>query len=223
MGRNKTIEDDELLEVARRVFRERGHTATTRDVAQAAGISQSVLYQRFKTKEDLFFAAMIPPKPDADALLGTEEDAATLGGERYLAVLAERILVYFDHVTPAVLHVITHPAFGPETFQQAHERVLGMELVGAIAARLDTLQQRGIVSGAVDTRAAAYALVSVVHTIAMFAVLSGAGHGQGAVHGYGGSDAEASSHRTAAVSSMVGVLWSGLSPSTREPGGTEEG
>lgn len=39
MGRPKTIEDSALLQVARKIFRERGYTATTRDGAQAAGIS----------------------------------------------------------------------------------------------------------------------------------------------------------------------------------------
>ncbi|HMI83758.1 MAG TPA: helix-turn-helix domain-containing protein [Polyangiaceae bacterium] len=56
MGRNKTIRDDELLRVARDVFRDGGHSATPRDVASAAGISQAVLYQRFGSKEDLFCA-----------------------------------------------------------------------------------------------------------------------------------------------------------------------
>ncbi|EKE96356.1 helix-turn-helix transcriptional regulator [Tolypothrix sp. LEGE 11397] len=32
--------------------------ASTRDIAKKAGISEAVIYQRFGTKEDLFFAAM---------------------------------------------------------------------------------------------------------------------------------------------------------------------
>ena len=38
MGRPKTISDDAVLRIARDVFRAHGHTATTREVAQAVGI-----------------------------------------------------------------------------------------------------------------------------------------------------------------------------------------
>jgi len=51
MGRNKLIDDDELLRVAREIFREGGPTATTRNIASAAGISQAALYQRFGRKK----------------------------------------------------------------------------------------------------------------------------------------------------------------------------
>ena len=58
MGRQKTISDEQVLRVARDLFRDKGHTATTREIAQAAGISEAILYQRFGSKDDLFFAAM---------------------------------------------------------------------------------------------------------------------------------------------------------------------
>ena len=70
MGRLKTITDDEVLAAARRVFQRDGHAASTRDVAQEAGVSQAVLYQRFKTKEELFFAAMTPAVIDPQAIVG---------------------------------------------------------------------------------------------------------------------------------------------------------
>src|SRR5476649_2425176 len=87
MGRPKIIEDSELLAVARKVFREHGHTVTTRDVARAAGISQAVLYQRFKTKDQLFLAALTL---DAPSLGGLSEIEATAREDprAYLAVFA---------------------------------------------------------------------------------------------------------------------------------------
>ena len=72
MTRPKTITDEELLAVARTVFRAQGHTASTRSIARAAGVSEGILYQRFGNKEELFFAAMAPSAPDIDALLGPE-------------------------------------------------------------------------------------------------------------------------------------------------------
>src|SRR5512142_548327 len=103
MTRRKTISDEELLAVARRVFREQGHTATTREVARQAGISEGVLYQRFGSKEHLFFAAMIPRKPDFEALLGPmppEQDARA-----FVADVLVRLAQYFSDVIPLALQV----------------------------------------------------------------------------------------------------------------------
>jgi AcrR family transcriptional regulator len=61
MGRHKLVEDDELLAVAREVFIDKGVTASTREIARLAGISEAVIYQRHPTKAHLFFAAMAPP------------------------------------------------------------------------------------------------------------------------------------------------------------------
>ncbi|HEY3835379.1 MAG TPA: helix-turn-helix domain-containing protein, partial [Bryobacteraceae bacterium] len=64
MGRNKTVSDEDLLGIARETFVEKGFAASTREIARRAGVSEGVLFQRFATKEDLFFAAMIPPAAD---------------------------------------------------------------------------------------------------------------------------------------------------------------
>jgi AcrR family transcriptional regulator len=61
MGRTKTISDEEVLERAREVFVEQGFRASTKAIAKHVGVSEGVLFQRFSTKEELFFAAMILP------------------------------------------------------------------------------------------------------------------------------------------------------------------
>src|SRR5262245_46650519 len=107
MGRQKTISDDEVLRIARNIFREQGHTATTREIAQAAGISEAILYQRFGSKDELFFAAMHPQGPDLDHLLGPKdppEDALA-----YLHAVVLRLGEHFAEVIPLALHVLTHP------------------------------------------------------------------------------------------------------------------
>ena len=57
-GRPPTIDSERLLAVARDVFLERGIRATTLEVAERAGVSEGVLFHRFKSKEALFSAAM---------------------------------------------------------------------------------------------------------------------------------------------------------------------
>ena len=55
----------EILEAAKRVFSERGlDGARTREIAAAAGVTPTVMYRYFATKEDLFAAAVIEPLED---------------------------------------------------------------------------------------------------------------------------------------------------------------
>src|SRR5262245_55774446 len=104
MGRKKTITDDEVLRIARNIFRQQGHTATTRDIAQAAGISEAILYQRFGSKDHLFFAAMHPRGPDLEELLGPEDP---LGDARsYLRATVVRLGEHFAEIIPLALHVM---------------------------------------------------------------------------------------------------------------------
>jgi AcrR family transcriptional regulator len=52
------ISNERLLEVAREVFLEFGIRATTLEVAARAGIAEGTIFHRFKSKEELFRAAM---------------------------------------------------------------------------------------------------------------------------------------------------------------------
>src|SRR5262245_42690384 len=103
MGRHKTISDEEVLRLARDVFRERGHTATTREIAQVAGISEAVLYQRFGSKDDLFFAAMVPQAPDVEQLLGPADPPDD--AHAYLRAVVVRLGEYFAGVIPLAMRV----------------------------------------------------------------------------------------------------------------------
>jgi AcrR family transcriptional regulator len=108
MGRPKTISDDEVLRIARGVFREHGHTASTREVAQAAGISEAILYQRFGTKDALFFAAMHARGPDIEELLGPEDPPDD--AKKYLRAVIHQLGDYFAEVIPLALRVMMHPS-----------------------------------------------------------------------------------------------------------------
>src|SRR6187401_1098190 len=57
-GRPPSIDSARLLAAAREVFLEHGIRATTLEVAKRAGVSEGVLFHRFKSKEGLFSAAM---------------------------------------------------------------------------------------------------------------------------------------------------------------------
>jgi AcrR family transcriptional regulator len=188
MGRQKTITDEEVLRIARNIFREQGHTATTREIAQAAGISEAVLYQRFGSKDELFFAAMRPRGPDIEPLLGPKnptEDALT-----YLHTVVVRLGEHFAEVIPLALRVMTHPSFDPASLARAQPGGPAI-LQAGLAERLAALARRGelaMPSAAVTARL----LVSLAHDWALRRV-----------HG-------ACSRGVRELKDMVDVVWEGL-------------
>jgi AcrR family transcriptional regulator len=65
-GRPSIISDDELLDVARTVLLERGVDATTSEIAKRARISESVIFYRYRTKDEFIRALLerelvVPP------------------------------------------------------------------------------------------------------------------------------------------------------------------
>jgi AcrR family transcriptional regulator len=195
MPRPQTMSNTEILAAARRVFAQQGHAATTRDVAHAAGISPAVLYQRFGSKDDLFFAAMLPPPPDVTALLGVRTEAET-DVEQHFVGVAQRILAYFEEVVPAFLRLITHPAFSLQSIAEAHEHILAARLVEGLAIHIADLQARGLVAS-VDAQAAAQVFIAAIHSLAIFAALPG----MPMEH----------AHATT-IEAFVAVFWRGLKP-----------
>jgi AcrR family transcriptional regulator len=191
MGRHKTISDHEVLRIARDMFREEGHTATMRQIAEAAGISEAVLYQRFGSKDDLFFSAMHPRGPDIEALLGPQdppEDA-----HAYLRMVVVRLGKYFGEVIPLALRVMTHPAFDPGSLARAQPNAAGA-LQEALCERLLSLGRRKkITMGSVPLTARL--LVSLAHDWALGRVLS---------PGKPRGDHD--------LQSLVDVVWEGLRP-----------
>lgn len=169
MGRPKTIEDGELLAIARNVFREHGHTVTTRDVAKAAGISQAVLYQRFKTKDDLFIAALTLNAPNLAPLSGIDP---TLAPRAYLAEFAARAKDHFRNAMPSILSVAAHPKYGHEMMGQIHRYNRAGEIAALVGLRLAAWREAGLVRP-VETRAFTHAFIHALHSMAMVEVLSG--------------------------------------------------
>lgn len=58
MARPVTIRNETIVDAARQVFLERGIQATTAEVAARAGVSEGSVFKRFRTKVELFRAAM---------------------------------------------------------------------------------------------------------------------------------------------------------------------
>jgi AcrR family transcriptional regulator len=190
MGRHKTISDDEVLRIARDIFRERGHTASTREVALAAGISEAVLYQRFGTKDDLFFAAMHPTGPDIERLLGPEDPPGD--AHAYLQAVVIRLGKHFAEVIPVGLRLMTHPSFDPASLTRVQPGG-PPALRDALARRLASLARRRRMV-MTSEKVTARLLLSLAHDWALGGVLR---------HATGPG-------RVRELKEMVDVIWEGL-------------
>jgi AcrR family transcriptional regulator len=196
VGRNKIIEDGQLLAKARDIFMREGIAVGSRRIAQEIGISSSVLFQRFGSKEELFFAAMKPPAPDLAGLLTRDDSAASPAV--WMERIAAGLLDYFRQLGPVLASLSSHPAFDYPTFAKRHpasslEAVIG-ELVKAMAAR----HQDGEID-CPDPGPAVLNLVAVAYALAMFERMG--------VHG--------GQFNQSTVQAVSRVLWHGVAPPDR--------
>jgi len=191
MGRRKRIEDDELLAIARDVFVADGFGASTREIARRAEVSEAILFQRFRTKPELFFAAMVPPAPDIEAILAAPQ--AEIGPSVQLEEIAVRMLEYFREMTPVLLPLIAHPGFDYEEFTRRNPEAPLNRLVEALLRWLG--EREG--AGASEKRSADIAAMTLVTSLMSLAMLERMG-----VHG-GETD-------EATVRDVARLVWRGL-------------
>src|SRR3954464_9885793 len=95
MARPVIIKDETILFAARQIFLERGIQATTAEVAERAGVSEGSVFKRFKSKLDLFRAAMEDKLAEPD---WTRQLSARLGQgdvEENLFDVGMAILAFF--------------------------------------------------------------------------------------------------------------------------------
>jgi AcrR family transcriptional regulator len=191
MGRNKTISDTELLDAARRVFVKQGFGVSTKEIARRAGVSEGVLFQRFTTKEDLFFAAMIPPPADLNKVLHHPRSK----GRPLLEKIMLSMIDYFRSTLPVLIPLMSHPSFRFEEFAKRHPDAPLVTLRRQLVDFVVQEQRAGRIA-AVDPGAAALVVWSTAHTIAFFEHLGA----------HGGK------FEPRMIRAAVACLWEGLAP-----------
>ena len=126
MPRNKSISDEAILAACRASFLAWGIGVATKDLAKHAGVSEGVLFQRFKSKEVLFFLAMRLPPPnivapdEAEAIehIGNSQlvkDAVTVKVKQQIVDVAFQVLVYLREQMPSLFLILSHPAYLTQT------------------------------------------------------------------------------------------------------------
>ena len=191
MGRHKIIEDEELLNHARRLFVSKGASISTKEIALSANISQATLFQRFPTKEALFRAAMIPPKPEVDSIIGA--GAHCSDPQQALVEISGAILDYFRAMMPIAVQLMLHPVVTVQEMKGEFQRNNPAILIQGLAMYLNSLNQTGRAK-INDQRASAGLLIAAIHSLALFELM--------------GLHEELFLRETLAAS--VAALWSGM-------------
>lgn len=192
MPRNKTITDEEILAVARSLFLKEGAKASTRTLAKMAGISEAVIFQRFSTKEDLFFAAMVLPEAQLEAIFNVQPGEKQVTAN--LISVSLQIVNYFREVMPVFLALVSHPSFNMQTFLERHT-MPGMQIRRKLIEYLNAEAQLGRICKD-NITAAAGVLLSHLHNLAL-------------------SENIGSQHSTdteRAISDAIAALWTGMAP-----------
>ncbi len=191
MTRSKTVTDEEILAAARSLFLEAGVKASTRKIAQNAGISEAVIFQRFKTKEELFFTAMVPPEARLEKIFRVQPGENQV--PENLELISLQIVDYFCEVMPTFIALIGHPAFNMQTFLQRHTmpRIqIGNRLTEYLSAEAEIGRIRG---SQVEITVAV--LLSYLHHLAMSETI--------------GAHQESAK---ATITDAINALWQGLEP-----------
>jgi AcrR family transcriptional regulator len=105
------ISRERLLEVAREVFLEFGIRASTLEVARRAGVAEGTLFHRFKSKDELFRAAM---QFDPDQALAFVESLPKHAGKGELRATLIRFAEEFLHLGRVAVPVMMMSWSNPE-------------------------------------------------------------------------------------------------------------
>ena len=193
MGRRRTISDKQLLAISRTAFIEHGPAASTREIARRANISEGVIFQRFGTKAELYFAAMAPPVLDLKNR--PKEKASPTDAFLRLESLVRRLVEYFRETVPVMGPLMTQSEFRFEEFAQRHPESSLVMLRHDLMMLLTEEQQCGNLTPG-PAGPMALLLISIGQTIAVFEHL-------------GTHDAKFSDEFIKAASEC---LWRGLAP-----------
>jgi len=110
MPRPQTIKDEDVLRAAREVFLEQGIRATTAQVAKRAGIAEGSIFYRFKTKAELFQAAMKPEVDDPPFLAKLPGRVGTGDIREALVETGLDVIGFLREIFPLIMMSWSNPA-----------------------------------------------------------------------------------------------------------------
>jgi len=192
LGRPPVVSRDQIITAARAVFVKEGLTASIRDVAAVAGISEAAIFKRFSTKAALIVAAMAPPAPDIGNLLAPLDNPDLRAG---LADTMANVVAFFREMLPMTLPVAMQPDVGLAAYVEEVGDNPAVALNAELAARLTALINAGRLHR-LQPFAVAGLIVATAHSLALFEIMG--------IHG-GRSPPEV-------IRNMTDAIWFGVEP-----------
>jgi AcrR family transcriptional regulator len=172
----------QLLDAATKVFSQRGFArATTKEIAQVAGVAEGTIYRHFADKQDLFYAAFSAKRAiTADEFLRLPE----LAGKETIRENLRRFVSVIEDIERTIAPLQASMWSDKELMEQlpGSERT-GADGVGAAAGRpagplgplaeyLKAEQALGRIRGEVDCERAAFALFAIPFASVMMSRMS---------------------------------------------------
>ena len=158
-----------LIEATRNVVREVGYPhASTRAIAQAAGVAEGTIYRHFPDKASLFFATVM--ESNAPVVTWVETLPARAGEDTVEANLTDaavRLAGLRDQILPLELAIAADPELAAQRRQAmaAAGTSLPPGPPGAVAAYLAAEQRLGRVRTDLDPREAAEVLLGMLFAL----------------------------------------------------------
>jgi len=195
MGRPRLIETQEILEAARDTFLGEGATATTGAIARRAGISEATIFKRFRTKTDLFFAAMGFPEFDARRTIADLK--GEVSADQELEAISLRFLEYLNQMVPVLARLLAHPGLDAAELAERFPEMPARALVEAIAEYVESEQREGRI-GSCEPHSVAIAIFGILHNFALLEHI--------------GLSPKSDLSRRTLVHSFIELLWNGIKP-----------
>lgn len=163
MARPRQYSDEDILEAAREAFLEHGPAVSTTVIAAKVGLSQSALFKRYGTKEQLMFEALAPPPSVAQWVADLQQgpDDSPLRGQ--IERIVARITAFFVEMVPRFA-IMQSCGVSQRTLLDRYEvppPVVAVRTVGAWFARA---QAAGRVRDDLEPEGLALALLGPIQT-----------------------------------------------------------
>jgi AcrR family transcriptional regulator len=170
MARPVTIKNETIVAAAREVFLARGIQATTSEVAERAGVSEGSVFKRFKTKTELFRAAMGDEPTLPEFIVALPRRVGTGELRERLFTLGMEMVGFFRELIPLMMMAWSNPAPTGLPAMVSGPNPAPVRVVKQLAGYFEA-EMRGGRLRASDPEIAARTFVGALHHFAFFELL----------------------------------------------------